>query len=106
MSDLSKRAALGLVRLQLSLGLLLFLPAWSLDFWQAWIYCILFFGAVLFITLYFLKYDPALIERRIEAGPAAEREKAQKIIQAIAGVLACALVVVPGLDHRLRLSPV
>src|SRR5438132_12639880 len=100
MKDISKAAILGLVRLQLILALLLFLPAWSLRFWEAWVYWTLFFVCVLTITLYFLKNDPELIERRLRAGPVAEKEGRQKKIQAIAAVLSCALVVVPGLDHR------
>jgi protein-S-isoprenylcysteine O-methyltransferase Ste14 len=106
MKNLSQRAILGLIRLQLLLALLLFLPAWSLRFWEAWIYWILFSVSVLFITLYFLKHDPALIERRMRVGPAAEQEKSQKIIQAIAGVLSCAVFIVPGFDHRFRWSSV
>ena len=40
----------------------------------------------------------------MKAGPGAEQQTAQKIIQAIAGTLALALVVVPGLDHHFGLS--
>jgi protein-S-isoprenylcysteine O-methyltransferase Ste14 len=56
--------------------------------------------------LYFLKYDPRLIERRLEVGPGAEQEMSQKIIQAIAGMLFCALLIVPGLDYRFHWSTV
>jgi protein-S-isoprenylcysteine O-methyltransferase Ste14 len=99
MNPLSKTALLGFIRFQLVLGLMLFLPAWSLRFWQAWIFWGLFSGSVLFITLYFLRHDPALIQRRLAVGSTAEREKSQKIIQAIAGVLCCAVVIIPGFDH-------
>jgi protein-S-isoprenylcysteine O-methyltransferase Ste14 len=61
---------------------------------------------MLFITLYFLKHAPALIERRMEVGPGAEQEKSQKIIQAIAGALSCAVFMVPGFDHRFHRSSV
>jgi protein-S-isoprenylcysteine O-methyltransferase Ste14 len=88
------------------LALLLFLPAWSLHFWQAWIYWTLFSFAVLFLTLYFLKYDPALIERRMKAGPLAEQEKSQKIIQTIVVMLMCITFVIPGFDHRFHWSSV
>jgi hypothetical protein len=69
-NNLAKRAVLGLIQLQLFLAVLLFLPAWSLRFWQAWIYWVLSSVSVLFITLYFLEHDPALVERRMAAGPA------------------------------------
>jgi hypothetical protein len=42
MKNLSQRALLGFIRLELFLALLLFLPARSLRFWEAWIYWILF----------------------------------------------------------------
>ena len=38
--------------------------------------------------------------------PGAEPEESQKVIQAIAGALACALVIVPGFDYRWRWSAV
>ena len=106
MNDLNKRAFAGYLNLQVILALLLFTPAWSLHYWQAWIYWIVFGVSTLLITLYFLKHDPGLIERRIEAGPGAEREKNQKIIQAVAAVLFGALMIVPGLDHRFHWSHV
>ncbi len=106
MTNLSKKALMGFIRLQVVLVLLLFLPAWSLRFWQAWIYFFLFFTSTLIITLYFLRHDPSLIERRLEAGPHAEQQKSQKIIIAVAAVLSCALVIVPGFDYRLHWSAV
>ena len=66
---------MGLLRFQIILAFLLFLPAWSLHFWEAWLYWILFSVSALIITLYFLKHDPRLIERRLAVGPSAEPEK-------------------------------
>jgi len=42
----------------------------------------------------------------MKAGPTAEQETAQKIIQAFAGTLAAALIIVPGLDHHFGWSHV
>src|SRR5258705_3412221 len=106
MDALWKKALTGCIKLQLILALLLFLPAWSLRFWEAWLYWLLFSASAWILTLYFLKHDPQLIERRLQAGPSAEQEKSQKIIQAIAGGLWCALMIAPGLDHRLHWSTV
>jgi protein-S-isoprenylcysteine O-methyltransferase Ste14 len=103
---LTKRALLRLLWFQAALAVLLFLPAWSLRFWEAWGYWIIFSASSLGITLYFLQHDPALIERRMTAGPGAEQEKSQKIIQALASVLVCAIFIVPGVDHRLHWSSV
>jgi protein-S-isoprenylcysteine O-methyltransferase Ste14 len=100
MNSLRKRALIGVGKFSVALVLLLFLPAQSLHFWQGWLYWILFSGSALVITLYFLRYDPALIERRLAAGPVAEGRTIQKIIQAIMLVAFFALVMVPGFDYR------
>jgi protein-S-isoprenylcysteine O-methyltransferase Ste14 len=106
MSGLTKRALIGFVQFHVFLALLLFLPAWSLRYWEAWLYWTLFAGSGLALTLYFLKHDPSLIERRLQAGPGAEREKSQKIIQAIASLMLFPLFIIPGFDHRLHWSAV
>ena|SRR6516164_1677828 len=106
MDNLTRKSLIGLVQLQVVMVLLLFLPAGSLSFWRGWVYWILFSLCVIAITLYFLKYDPHLIEGRLAAGPGAEQETSQKIIQAIAAVLFFAVLIVPGLDYRFHWSQV
>ena len=78
MYSLKKRAWLGLVFLALAMGLFLFLPAGTLQYWQAWLYLCVFFGVSVLITLYLMENDPALLKRRLSAGPTAgEREGAK-----------------------------
>jgi len=101
---LRRKALTWVVGWQLILALLLFLPAWSVRFWEAWVYWILFFFCELLGTLYFLKRDPALVESRLKFGPTAEHEKSQKVIQAMFTVLACAVWVVPGIERRFHTS--
>lgn len=97
---LRKTAIEGNAKTLLILGLLIHVPAWTLYFWQGWLYLVIFGICALVMTLYFLKYDPALIASRLKAGPAAEREKSQKWIQAIAGVVVCLMFVVPGIERH------
>lgn len=104
--DLNKRAWLRLVFLAIMMGLLLFLPAGTVQYWQAWVYLAVFFGASLLITLYLMKKDPGLLKRRLRGGPTAEKEKTQKIIMFFATLGFIALLVVPALDHRFRWSSV
>jgi protein-S-isoprenylcysteine O-methyltransferase Ste14 len=106
MNKLTGRAFLGLGNLLLILVLLLFLPAWSLDYREAWVFVLVFFSSVLVITLWFLEKDPKLIENRLRAGPAAEKEKSQKIIQSLAGIFFVLVFIVAGTDHRLGWSSV
>ncbi len=88
------------------LGLCLFAPAWSFNFWQAWVYLMAFSVSAALITIYLWKKDPKLLERRVEAGPAAEKEKTQKIIQFFASISFFTLLVIPALDHRFGWSSV
>jgi len=78
--DIYLRATRGLVLLPILFGLLLFLPAGTLDYWQGWLFTAVFFLCSLFITVYLALYDPALLARRMRGGPWAEKETAQKII--------------------------
>jgi protein-S-isoprenylcysteine O-methyltransferase Ste14 len=90
----------GFIRLALILGLLLFLPAWTVNYWLGWIYFFVFLVPCLIITLYFLKHDIELIKSRLHAGPTAEKEKNQKIIQSFTGILAIGIIVLSSLDYR------
>jgi len=87
-------------------GLILFTPAGSFDYWQAWAYWAVFSAAVLFITLYFFLTDPKLIENRLRGGPTAEKERSQKIIQAFSSIFFILLILLPGIDHRFGWSEV
>jgi hypothetical protein len=49
--NLNTKACLGLVFLAIAMGLLLFLPAGTAQYWQAWGYLAVFSGASLLITL-------------------------------------------------------
>ncbi len=106
MKELNRKAFAGLFSLLLSLGLLLFVPACTLDYWQAWIFLAVFSVSVLAITLYLMKNDPKLLERRVNAGPGAEKDKSQKIIQSLAMISFMAIFVFCGIDHRFGWSTV
>jgi protein-S-isoprenylcysteine O-methyltransferase Ste14 len=83
---------------------LLFLPAGTVNYWQAWLFMAVFAGASTATTVYLAIYDPKLLERRLQVGPKAEKEKTQKIAVALAMVGFIALIVLPGFDHRFRWS--
>jgi protein-S-isoprenylcysteine O-methyltransferase Ste14 len=88
------------------LGVLLFLPAGTFNYWQAWVFIVVFMTSVSVIGVYLSLKDPALLERRKNIGPAAEQSPAQKIIISI-GILAdLGLLVFCALDYRYGWSPV
>ena len=88
------------------MALVLFLPAWTIDYWQAWVYLGIFFGASIPITVYLMKNNPALLRRRMRAGPTAEKRKSQKIAMLLASTGFIAVLVVPCFDHRFGWSNV
>ncbi len=85
------------------MGLMLFLPAGSLDYWQAWIYCGVLFIPMSFVVFYFLKKDPELLERRMRIR---ETEEKQKTIQIFGSIIFFIGFIVSGLDHRYHWSNV
>ena len=106
MAGLKTRTWLGFIFLAAVMCLLLFVPAGTLRYWHAWAYLGVFFGASLITALYLLKHDPALLERRLSAGPVAETRRSQKLIMIGASASFIALLVVPALDYRFGWSRV
>ena len=106
MDTLRVKALSGLAFMTLMIGVFLFVPAGTLDYWQAWVYLFVFSGSCVIVTLYFLKHVTELIKRRVKAGPTAEKEKTQKVIQSLANVAFILGVLLPGLDHRFQWSQV
>jgi len=78
----------------------------TVRYWQAWVYLSIFTGASALITLYLMRKDPVLLERRMRGGPMAETRSAQKLIMLFTSVGFVALLVVPALDHRFGWSDV
>jgi protein-S-isoprenylcysteine O-methyltransferase Ste14 len=52
------------------------------------------------ITVYLVKNDRELLAGRVQAGPVAETQKSQQIIQSLASLFFLGLFIVPGLDFR------
>lgn len=100
------RAAAGFLLLPVYAAVLVFLPAGTLRYWQAWAFFAVFLVCSLGITVYLGIHDPALLERRLKAGPGAEKERTQKTIMRVVMVSFCATLVLPALDHRFGWSDV
>jgi protein-S-isoprenylcysteine O-methyltransferase Ste14 len=106
MSRLTLRAFAGLLQLLIVLTAVIFVPARTIDYWQGWGFLAVFFASTVAITIYLMKRDPRLLERRVNAGPGAEKSLVQRRIQMLAGIAFLALFIVSGLDHRFRWSTV
>lgn len=104
MKDLHRKAFRELLQLILILAAAIFLPAWTFRYWQAWVFLSVFTVSVLLITLYLMKKDPKLLERRVKGGPLGEKERTQRLIQFLASIAFLSMIILPSLDHRLAWS--
>jgi protein-S-isoprenylcysteine O-methyltransferase Ste14 len=87
-------------------GLLLFLPAGTLDYWQAWVFVAVFTAVTGVPTIYLARTNPAALQRRIRAGPAAEARTAQKIIITASSLGLFGMMAFSAFDHRMGWSSV
>jgi len=85
---------------------LVFMPAGTFRYWQGWAFVAVWIAVSGAYTAYLVKYDPALLKRRTEAGISHEKEPAQKIIILLLFAAFIALMVLPPLDFRFGWSNV
>jgi protein-S-isoprenylcysteine O-methyltransferase Ste14 len=100
MNPLIAKAFISLAVLMGIMAALILFPAGTPDFWQAWTFLGVYCACSLAITLYLMRKDPKLLQRRMSGGPIAEKNPTQKIIMILATLSFAGLLVVPGLDHR------
>ena len=87
-------------------GLALFVPAGTVDYWQAWVFIAVFATATMVPSAYLAVRDPAALARRMKAGPTAEKRPAQRIVMSATVLLVVVALVVSALDHRFGWSSV
>jgi len=102
----ARKACKGALFFLVALWVLIFLPAGSLSYWQGWLLWAHFTAWTAGGTWYVLKHDPALVRRRLRAGPTAERVCAQKRIQLVVAIALSAIFLVSALDYRFGWSGV
>lgn len=78
-------------------GVLLFVPAGTLDYWQGWLFVALLFVPLFVAGVVLMFRNPELLRKRLEAK---EEEKEQKWVVALSGLLFIAMFVVAGLNRR------
>ena len=76
---------------------ILFLPAGTIHFWQAWVFLAILFIPMAIFSVYFYKRDPAVLARRMQRR---EKQTAQKWIMSFAAVASFAGFMAPSFDHR------
>ena len=80
------------------IGLLLFLPAGSLQYWQGWLLMGILFVPMFCAGLVMMAKNPELLRKRLNAR---EEEKEQQTVVKLSGLLFVAAFVVAGLNWRL-----
>ena len=105
MKTIPKMLVFGLVELVV-FGLMLFFPAGTFDYWQAWVFLVVVVLSAWIPTIYLQRKNPVVLERRMRGGPAAETRTAQKVVIGGLYLSLAAMVVVSVLDHRFGWSPV
>jgi len=95
--SLKSKIALRLVLAALVFGVLLFIPAGTLKFWQGWAYLVVFLVPGLTAFVYFYECDPELIERRLRFKEKVHEQKRIMMSVYVTWLIAFSL---PGLDHR------
>lgn len=90
----------------LLVGLLLFVPAGSFSYWQAWLFIGILFIPMFIVGIIMMIKDPELLRKRLNAK---EEESEQKTVVALSGLMFLAAFIVAGLNYRFKwiiLSPV
>jgi protein-S-isoprenylcysteine O-methyltransferase Ste14 len=85
------------------LSLMFFLPAGTIEYWEAWVYCAILFVPMLIVFIYLLRHDTELLERRMRTQ---EKERPQKLIIKLSLFTSFIAFIIPGLDYRFNWSSI
>lgn len=101
-----KLAVRGLIKFLFGLilvGILLFVPAGSIVYPNAWLFIGLLFIPIFILGIVLLIKSPSLLEKRLNSK---EEEGTQKVVVALSGLIFFAGFIVAGLDYRFSWSEV
>ena len=79
------------------IGLVIFIPAGTLNYWNGWLFMVLLFVPMFFVGIALMIKNPDLLMRRLNSK---EKEKEQKIVILLSGVMFLSIFVVAGLNYR------
>ena len=79
------------------IGLVIFIPAGTLNYWNGWLFMVLLFVPMFFAGIALMIKNPDLLMRRLNSK---EKEKEQKIVILLSGVMFLSIFVVAGLNYR------
>ena len=101
MKNLFIKAVGGLLFVFVAVSGLIFLSAWTFNYWQAWTFLAVFMVSISAIFIYLAKNDPGLLARRVKS---TEKETSQKVIRFFVNLAFTAVIVLSAIDHRFAWS--
>jgi protein-S-isoprenylcysteine O-methyltransferase Ste14 len=93
-------AFLGIAAVVAIMGTIFFVAAGDVRLWQGWAFLATYAVFNGMVAAWMIPNDPALLRRRMRAGPTEETDPGQRIIMAVLSLDFVACILVPGLDHR------
>ncbi len=97
------KVLLALIGVPILLGIFFFLPAGTLDYWQAWAYLAVLLVPFVFVASYFIITDPKFLERRLKTR---EKEAQQQVLIKFGWLIFLIGFLLPGFDHRFGWSSI
>lgn len=85
------------------IGLLVFLPAGSIHYWQGWVLMCTMFVPIAISGMIMLWRSPELLIKRLRSK---EKEKEQKFVLWLSGIMFVCMFILAGLNHRFALLPI
>ena len=79
------------------IGLLIFIPAGSIEFFNGWLFIILLFVPMFVAGIFMMINNPELLKRRLNAK---EKENTQKEVVALSGIMFIVGFIIAGLNYR------
>ena len=86
--------------------MVVFVPAWTISYWQGWAYIAVATTATIISTAYLARTNPAALQRRMQGGPRAESRTTQKILVTAVVVSTLGVMAFSAFDHRMGWSSV
>jgi len=87
-------------------AVLLFVPAGTFNYWQAWVFIAIFSVTTTVPNIYLAVRQPDALRRRMRAGPTSETRPVQKLVTVGYFAFFGVVVVLSALDHRFGWSSV
>jgi protein-S-isoprenylcysteine O-methyltransferase Ste14 len=105
MDPLYRRAILGTLVGAAAFFAVIFIPAWTLDYWQGWAFFLTLMISTALVTIHMARHDKPLLESRLRMGPTVEKTAVQKTITSVGRPVLVGAFVIMVFDHRFGWSP-